>query len=84
NLITNISSQELYRFLGSGRPRIEVGKLVIPKLSRTYSDEEKGTPLALINSSDLLEIAVNLARASDYIGLKAKDTLGALVRVLRD
>jgi S-adenosyl-L-methionine hydrolase (adenosine-forming) len=83
NLITNISSKELSRFLGSGRPRIEVGKLVIQKLSRIYADEEEGSPLALINSSDVLEIAVNLAKASDYIGLKDEDMIGAVVRVIR-
>jgi S-adenosyl-L-methionine hydrolase (adenosine-forming) len=83
NLITNISSKDLGRFLGSGRPQIEVGKLSVPKLSRIYADEEEGTPIALINSSNLLEIAVNLGRASEYVGLKDEDMLGAVVRVTR-
>jgi S-adenosylmethionine hydrolase len=83
NLITNISSNALGRFLGSGRPRIEVGKLVISKLSRIYGDEKEGTPLALMNSSDLLEIAVNLGRASEHVGLKEEERIGAAVKISR-
>jgi len=68
-------------FLESGHPRIEAGKLVIRKLSRIYADCEEGEPLALINSSNLLEIAVNLGRASEYIGLRNGEIVGALVEV---
>lgn len=83
NLITNILSQDLGQFLGSGQPRFEVGKLVIQKLSGTYADGEEGEPLALINSSDVLEFAVNLGRASQYVGLSEGEILGAPVRVTR-
>jgi len=81
NLVTNISSLELLDFLESDPPRIEAGKLLIRKLSRIYADCEEGEPLALINSSNLLEIAVNLGRASEYIGLRNGEILGALVEV---
>ena len=64
--------------------RIEVGKLLIRTLSRIYADGEEGEPLALINSSNLLEIAVNLGRASEYIGLGNEEILGALVQVSKD
>lgn len=83
NLITNISAEELGRFLGPGRPRIEVGDLVISKLSRIYAEEDEGIPVALINSSDLLEIAVTRGKASERIGLKGDDLIGAVVRVTR-
>jgi S-adenosyl-L-methionine hydrolase (adenosine-forming) len=83
NLITNISSKDLGRFLASGRPRIEVGNLLISRLSRVYAEEEEGTPVALINSSNMLEIAVNLGRASEYVGLKDEEMIGAVVRVTR-
>jgi hypothetical protein len=83
NLVTNISARELTAFLESAPPRIEAGKLVIRKLSRIYADCEEGEPLALINSSNLLEIAVNLGRASEYIGLRNGEILGALVQVSR-
>lgn len=81
NLVTNIPSRELMAFLESGPPRIEAGKLVVRKLSRIYADSEEGEPLALINSSNLLEIAVNLGRASEYMGLRNGEIVGALVKV---
>jgi len=81
NLVTNIPSRDLLNFLESGPLRIKAGKLVIRKLSRIYADCEEGEPLALINSSNLLEIAVNLGRASEYIGLKNGEIVGSLVEV---
>jgi S-adenosylmethionine hydrolase len=83
NLITNIPSKELGQFLGSGQPWVEVGNLVIRKLSGTYADGEEGEPLALINSSNVLEIAVNLGRASEYTGVTDGEIVGTVVRVLR-
>jgi S-adenosyl-L-methionine hydrolase (adenosine-forming) len=81
NLVTNIPSRDLLNFLESGPFRIKAGKLVIRKLSRIYADCEEGEPLALINSSNLLEIAVNLGRASEYIGLRNGEIGGSLVEV---
>jgi len=83
NLVTNISARELTDFLESAPPLIEAGKLVIRKLSRIYADGEEAEPLALINSSSFLEIAVNLGRASEYIGLRNGEIVGALVEVSR-
>jgi S-adenosyl-L-methionine hydrolase (adenosine-forming) len=81
NLVTNISGRELTEFLESAPARVEAGKLLIRKLSRIYADSEEGEPLALINSSNLLEIAVRLGRASEYIGLRNGEIIGALVEV---
>lgn len=81
NLITNIHGRDLDPFLESARPVIEVGDLVIEKLSPVYADVEQGEPLALINSSNWLEIAVHQGRASQYIGLGIEEIFGAEVRV---
>ena len=81
NLITNIHSRDLDLFLDSAHPVIEVGDLVIEKLSPIYADVEQGESLALINSSNWLEIAVHLGRASQYIGLGTEEIIGAEVRV---
>lgn len=81
NLITNIHRRDLNPFLESFRPVIEVGDLVIKKLSPIYADVDQGEPLALINSSDWLEIAVHQGRASQYIGLGTEGIIGAEVRV---
>jgi S-adenosylmethionine hydrolase len=81
NLITNIHHKDLEIFLESTQPVIEVGNLIIKKMSPIYTDVEQGKLLALINSSDWLEIAVHLGRASQYIGLDLEEIIGAEVRV---
>jgi S-adenosylmethionine hydrolase len=81
NLITNIHHEDLASFLESFKPVIEVGDLTIKKLSAIYADAEEGEPLALINSSDWLEIAVNLGRASQYVGLPSGEIIGKEVKV---
>jgi len=83
NLITNIHHKELQAFLKTSQPIIEVGKLVIKKISKIYSDASEGEPLALFNSSNWLEIAVNLGRASEYLGMDYEDIIGAQVKVNR-
>ncbi|MDY7038896.1 MAG: SAM hydroxide adenosyltransferase, partial [Thermodesulfobacteriota bacterium] len=74
---------ELELFLESVQPVIKVGDLLIEKLSHIYADMEQGEPLALINSSDLLEIAVNLGRATDYLRMNSGEAIGAEVKVSR-
>jgi S-adenosylmethionine hydrolase len=83
NLITNIYREQLDRFLISNKPIIQVGNFTIKNLSHTYSDADEGEPLALINSSDQLEIAVNLGRASQYIKIASGEIIGTQVRVKR-
>lgn len=83
NLITNIRRQGLEDFLKKSKPVIYIGNLEIRKIADTYFDVEGGEPLALINSSGLLEIAVNLGRASEYSGLRPDEIVGTVVRVLK-
>lgn len=81
NCITNICKSLLDRFLQSSRPVIEVGPFRIPELSLTYADGDSGRPLALINSSSLLEIAVNTGRASEYLEEDPQVVVGKTVTV---
>ena len=81
NLITNIHQQVLEEFLASAAPAIEIKNLTIRKFGLTYADVEEGEPLALINSSRYLEIAVNLGRASDYLEKASGEIIGTVVRV---
>ena len=83
NLITNIGRKNLEKYLGELKPIINIGCLELKKLDKIYSDTEKGEPLALINSSDLLEIAINLGRASEYIGVETGEIIGTVVKVGR-
>jgi S-adenosylmethionine hydrolase len=68
NCITNITREHLSPWLASGNFMITVGKLTLRKISTTYEDVPKGRPVALIGSSNLLEIAVHRGRAVDRAG----------------
>lgn len=68
NLITNISKEDIIKVFGDIKNvTVKIGDIKIPYISKTYSDVRFGELLALIGSSDLLEIAANRARASDII-----------------
>jgi S-adenosylmethionine hydrolase len=83
NLITNISNEDIDIFLKKSKPIIHIGNLEIKKLDNIYSDVDKGEPLALIDSSNLLEIAINLGRAAEYIGKDPGEIVGSVVKVSR-
>jgi len=68
NIITNITREHLSPFFKSKGLIIKIGNLVLKKISITYNDVPEGQPLALIGSSNVLEIAVNMGRAIDYLG----------------
>jgi len=72
NLITNITRDHLKPFPQPKGVSIKVGALVLQKLSTTYSDVPVGQPLALIGSSNLLEIAINSGDAAHELGEKCK------------
>ena len=83
NLITNIHQEDFEKFLSLAPPVIEIGNLTVKKFGFKYADVEEGEPLALINSSHWLEIAVNLGRASDYLEKESGEIVGTLVQVRR-
>ena len=83
SLITNIQRGDLEGFLGPDRPVIRIGDLIIEGLHKTYAGARKDQTLALIGSSDHLEIAVNLGRASARLGLDSEDIIGMEFEVRR-
>ncbi len=68
NLITNITREHLIPFFASKGLIITVGSLTLKKICTAYNDVTDGQPLALIGSSNALEIAVNMGRAIGYFG----------------
>ena len=62
NLVTNIESHHAGKILN-----IKIDNIVIPRLSKTYSDVKKGEFLALIGSSGFLEISINRGSAADVV-----------------
>ena len=83
NLITNIPRSELERFLMAAPAVIEVGHKTIEGLRQAYTDVSRGELLALMDSSDYLEIAVNMGRAAKAADLNANVILGSEVIVKR-
>jgi hypothetical protein len=83
NLITNIHRRVLDRFLGLHPPTIRIGSRSISGIRRTYADGEVGDMIALIGSSEFLEIAANLARACDLLEKTPEDCVGLTVEVLQ-
>jgi len=72
NLITNITREHLSPFLASKALIIKVGSLTLKKICTTYNDVPEGQPLALIGSSDALEIAINMGNAQNDLCEKCK------------
>jgi len=57
--------------------------LAYRRYARTYAECGKGEILSLFGSSGYLEIAVNLGRASDLLGLDEAEIIGLEVEVRR-
>jgi S-adenosylmethionine hydrolase len=68
NAVTNIPSAAV-----APSANVRVARLKIGPIGRTYADVPPGQPLALINSSGLLEIAVRDGSAAKVLGLKVGD-----------
>lgn len=69
NLATNISVADLGSLYRSGGDvNVFVGEQCVGPIHRTYSDVPVGEPLALIGSSNMLEISVNSGSAEGRFG----------------
>ena len=75
NLVTNISRHMLDEHVGKGSVIIQVGGATISKISRSYQEVPQGSPLAIIGSWDLLEIAVNGGDARSVLGAGRGDAV---------
>lgn len=64
NAMSNISRADM-----RGNARIRVGTLDIDGICASYAEKETGRPLAIFNSFDMLEIAVNKGSASGELGI---------------
>lgn len=73
NLVSNIAAADLASW-GAGLC-IRLGACVLTALCRTYEDAEPGTPLALIGSAGLLEIAVNGGHAARQLGVQRRASI---------
>jgi len=69
NLISNIDKNMLYNFIGNKKIKIFIKNKTIDKLSRSYCAVSQLKPVALIDSFDYLEIAINGGSAKDSLGV---------------
>jgi S-adenosyl-L-methionine hydrolase (adenosine-forming) len=74
NLITNISVADVNSLAGRrGRLSVFLGEQPIGTIHTTYGDVEPGSVVALIDSVQRLEIAVNRGHAAEALGAKVGD-----------
>jgi S-adenosylmethionine hydrolase len=81
NIITNIPAHTFESWTGGNRVIVTVGRLSLESVGRTFSDVAQGGAVALVGSSGHLEIAVNLGRASDRLGVSGDRVVGIEVEV---
>ncbi len=66
NLITNIHKRDLTSITSGKKPWVIIKDKKLPIVT-TYAQVEKGKPLALIGSSDYLEISINMGNAAEVL-----------------
>jgi S-adenosylmethionine hydrolase len=75
NVMTNIN-HSLFKQIGKDRKFIiEFARYEINRLSHSYSDVPEGEALAIFNSGNYLEIAMNSGKADSLLGLKLNDSI---------
>lgn len=67
NLVTNISAGDVNAASGRGRSLdVYLAEQCVGPIRQTYADVGVGEPLALIGSTQMLEVAINRGDASEY------------------
>jgi S-adenosylmethionine hydrolase len=73
NLITNLEARHL-RQLPAGEPRtFRISRRVVRKFGRFYAEAAPGEAIALIGSSNQVEICVNVGSAQQKFGARSGD-----------
>lgn len=82
NLMTNLDRPTVSAFLAGRRARIEAAGLAIAGISPAYAAATPGEALALFNSLDRLELALNQGDLRRRLGLEPAGARGLAVRLL--
>ncbi len=70
NLITNITKDGFNAFLGKRDFAIELKGILLDKVSGSYSEVDRFSPLAIWDSFSYLEIAINQGSAKEFFSAK--------------
>lgn len=79
NCITNVSAADL-KDAEPASVRIEAASLRLEGLATSYAHADEGAPLALIGSTDFLEIAASGASAAERFGLHVGDDVTVTIQ----
>ncbi|MBI4971606.1 MAG: SAM-dependent chlorinase/fluorinase [Candidatus Omnitrophica bacterium] len=77
NLITNITGDDISCLGNVDSLSVRIKKRVIPKMVRYFGEAEKGEILAIVGSSNFVEIAQNMGSAARFL----KTKIGEIVEV---
>jgi S-adenosylmethionine hydrolase len=81
NLQTNLNRWEVEAYLASRTAEVRLGELTIKGISQTYGQAQPGQALALFNSLDRLELALNRGDLARSPGMQTHELYGMEVRV---
>lgn len=81
NLITNLDQANVREILAGQPGVVRMGELTISGLSHAYGEAAPGQALALFNSMDLLELAMNQGDLCSELGLGRTQVIGMAVTV---
>lgn len=83
NLMTNLDRQRVEDFLGTSRAVISTGHLRVEGISAFYGQAPPNEAVAVFNSLERLELAINRGDLCEELGLTPKEVYGLEVRVER-
>ena len=75
NLVTNITHEILGALDGRNNIVIHAGSVEINRLNRSYAESAVGKTLAIVGSTNQLEISINQGNAAQTLGLKRGDEI---------
>ena len=78
NLITNIKCKdflEIQKINGNSPFQIQVGREIFDRLQKGYDEVEPGECFVLFNSEKVLQIGINMGRASELLGIRMDSTV---------
>jgi S-adenosyl-L-methionine hydrolase (adenosine-forming) len=78
NAVTNVTRTTLERFASPSSLAVGIGGLTLVPIVETYGDQETGRVVALIGSSNRLEIAVNQGHAAKTCGIRRGDPVSVV------
>ena len=78
NLITNIKCKdflEIQKITGNSPFQIQVGREIFDRLHKGYDEVEPGECFVFFNSEKVLQIGINMGRASELLGIRIDATV---------